>query len=75
MHATFEEPLGGLEILPDPTHEGWQIMPGPCVFRQLDQPLAAGGCRIYADRPASCDIFICDLRLTLQRSARDIGSS
>src|SRR5579859_6116665 len=45
-HA-LSEPLGELVIHADPTHEGWNTMRGPCVFRRLDTPVAQGGCRIY----------------------------
>ena len=69
LHEEWKGPIAPLSLSPDPVHAGWQIMQGPCVFRQDDRPLAAGGCRIYADRPASCDIFTCSLRLALRRSA------
>ena len=64
---TFQEPLGELVIEPDPSFEGWRLMRGPCVFRRLDRPLAAGGCRIYADRPVGCAIFTCELLLEAKR--------
>lgn len=68
IHTDFDGPLGELVVHPDPANDGWQIMTGPCVFRQYDRPLQAGGCRIYADRPAGCDIFTCRLRTDLRRS-------
>ncbi len=58
-YAELAEPMGTLVIRDDPLHVGWKLMNGPCVFRRLDTPLAAGGCRIYEDRPAGCDIFTC----------------
>lgn len=67
IHSAFEAPLGELVLWGDPKHEEWQIMQGPCVFRRYDRPLGAGGCRIYADRPASCEIFTCKLRTDLRR--------
>ncbi len=67
IHSTFETPLGDLVLWIDPAHQGWQIMQGPCVFRQYDKPLSAGGCRIYADRPTGCEIFTCKLRTDLRR--------
>lgn len=69
IYATIERPLGELVISNDPANDGWQIMAGPCVFRQYDRPLTAGGCRIYPNRPASCAIFTCRLLLDLRRSA------
>jgi Fe-S-cluster containining protein len=72
IHPSFPEPLGELVIDTDPAHEGWAIMRGPCVFRRLDRPLVAGGCRIYEDRPAGCEIFTCRLLLDLRR-AQPIG--
>jgi Fe-S-cluster containining protein len=68
LHAGWEGPIAPLSLRADPAHEGWQMMQGPCVFRQVDRPLAAGGCRIYADRPAGCDIFTCAYRLALRRA-------
>src|SRR5947209_13985173 len=53
LHEGWAEPIEPLELASDPAHEGWSIMRGPCVFRREDPPLAAGGCRVYADRPAS----------------------
>lgn len=69
-YAELIEPLGELIIRDDVGHEGWNVMQGPCVFRRLDAPLAAGGCRIYADRPTSCDIFTCAFLLEKRRSIR-----
>jgi Fe-S-cluster containining protein len=69
-HAGLNEPLGELVIRKDPGNESWSIMEGPCVFRRLDTPLAAGGCRIYADRPAACDIFTCAFLLEKRRANR-----
>lgn len=69
-YADLEAPMGELIIRPDPSNAGWKLMQGPCVFRQLDTPLAAGGCRIYDDRPAGCDIFTCSLLLELRRASR-----
>jgi Fe-S-cluster containining protein len=69
-YAELKEPLGELVIRTDPANEGWSIMEGPCVFRRLDTPLAAGGCRIYADRPAGCDIFTCAFLLGKRRAIR-----
>ena len=67
IYPSFPGPLGELRMEPDPNFEGWFLMKGPCVFRRLNTPLAAGGCRIYADRPASCDIFTCAYLLQLRR--------
>jgi Fe-S-cluster containining protein len=69
LHAAWPEPIEPLILEPDQAHAGWYVMQGPCVFRREDRPLAAGGCRIYADRPASCDIFTCSFRLRLCREA------
>jgi len=69
-HADFPHPLKPLIIAPDTTHERWQIMQGPCVFRQVDAPLTAGGCRIHDHRPSSCAIFSCRLLLDLKRANR-----
>ena len=66
IHETFADPLGELVIREDPANEGWHIMAGPCVFRQYDRPLSAGGCRIYEDRPAGCRIFTCQFLLELR---------
>ncbi len=68
LHDDFARPLNSLIIQPDTAHEGWQIMQGPCVFRQVDTPLSAGGCRIHAHRPSSCAIFSCRLLLELKRA-------
>jgi Fe-S-cluster containining protein len=68
VYAELDEALGALVIRADPEHEGWSIMQGPCVFRRLDMPLSAGGCRIYADRPAACDIFTCAFLLERRRT-------
>jgi Fe-S-cluster containining protein len=65
LHAWWEGPIAPLRLRQDPAHEGWQIMRGPCVFLQDDRPPADGGCRIYKDRPAGCDIFTCDFRSAL----------
>jgi Fe-S-cluster containining protein len=67
-YRNFPEQLDELLIHPDPAHDGWDIMQGPCVFRRLDTPLAAGGCRIYEDRPAGCDIFTCAFLLEKRRA-------
>ncbi|HCG01285.1 MAG TPA: hypothetical protein DEV93_12155 [Chloroflexi bacterium] len=71
---TLAESVVGLEAAPmftaDPVHEGWQIMRGPCVFRKSDSPIAAGGCRIYEDRPGACRIFTCKLLLELRAASR-----
>jgi Fe-S-cluster containining protein len=67
-YAGITEPVGELVIRPDPAHDGWSIMQGPCVFRRLDSPLASGGCRIYEDRPAGCDIFSCAFLLEKRRA-------
>jgi Fe-S-cluster containining protein len=67
-YRTLSEPLDELVIRPDPAHAGWNIMQGPCVFRRLDTPLAEGGCRIYEDRPAGCDIFTCAFLLDQRRA-------
>lgn len=67
VSVTVAGPLGSLKLTPDPAHEGWQIMHGPCVFRQPNTPLAQGGCRIYEHRPAGCRIFTCSLLLELRR--------
>ena len=67
VFSEIEEPLGDLVLSPDPDHDGWQIMRGPCIFRRYHRALAAGGCRIYEDRPASCAIFTCRLILELRR--------
>jgi Fe-S-cluster containining protein len=67
-HRRLDQPIGDLIIHPDPANPGWQLMAGPCIFRQYDAPLQAGGCRIYDDRPASCAIFTCALRTNLRRS-------
>jgi Fe-S-cluster containining protein len=69
LHAAWMEPIEPLVLSPDPAHEGWQIMQGPCIFRRLDRPLSAGGCRIYEDRPAGCDIFTCAFRSALRQAA------
>lgn len=69
LHAGFPHRLDALSIVPDTAHDGWQIMRGPCVFRQVDTPLAAGGCRIHEHRPSSCAIFTCRLLLDLKRAA------
>jgi hypothetical protein len=69
LYAGWEGPIAPLRLAPDPAHAGWQIMQGPCVFRREDRPLTAGGCRIYGDRPASCDIFTCSFRLRLRRES------
>lgn len=55
-----------LVLKPDHRHVGWLRMQGPCVFLSEG---AAGprGCRIYEDRPGSCRIFTCALRLALAR--------
>lgn len=74
LHGAWSGPIETLVIEPDRAHEGWQIMRGPCVFRQEDRLLAAGGCRVYADRPAGCEIFTCALRTTLRVLARDANS-
>lgn len=66
-YAELPAPLGALSLEVDPANEGWQIMQGPCPFRRLDSPLAAGGCRIYDDRPSSCAIFTCSFLLELRR--------
>jgi Fe-S-cluster containining protein len=63
-------PLGDLVIDADPGHKGWSIMQGPCVFRRLDKSLAQGGCRIYEDRPAGCEIFTCAFLLAKRRATR-----
>ncbi len=68
LHAGFPHSLNPLIIAADTSHEGWQIMQGPCVFRQLDTPMAAGGCRIHDHRPSSCAIFTCRLLLDLKRA-------
>lgn len=68
-YETLSEPLGELLIHADAAHEGWNIMQGPCVFRRLDSPRAQGGCRIYEDRPAGCDIFTCAFLLARRRAA------
>lgn len=70
-YNTLSEPLGELVIRADSAHEGWNIMQGPCVFRRLDTPLAAGGCRIYEDRPAGCEIFTCVFLLEQRRATRE----
>jgi Fe-S-cluster containining protein len=67
LYSSIDEPLGTLDLVPDPGHEGWQIMRGPCVFRRQDSPLSAGGCRIYDHRPAGCRIFTCRLLLESRR--------
>ncbi len=67
-HADLQEPLAELLIVRDPANDGWNIMQGPCVFRRLNTPLAAGGCRIYEDRPAACDIFTCAFLLGVRRA-------
>jgi Fe-S-cluster containining protein len=54
----------------DPLHEGWQIMQGPCAFRDSASPVHSGGCRIYGDRPAGCRIFTCKLLLELRAVTR-----
>ena len=69
-YRELAEPLGSLVIRPDAEHEGWSVMEGPCVFRRLDTPLALGGCRIYEDRPAGCDIFTCSFLLEQRRATR-----
>jgi Fe-S-cluster containining protein len=69
-YETLSDPLGELVIQSDPGHKGWNFMQGPCVFRRPDEPLAEGGCRIYEDRPAGCDIFTCAFLLELRRSIR-----
>jgi putative zinc- or iron-chelating protein len=69
LYHTVEQPLGALLIHDDPHHEGWRIMKGPCVFRQEDRPIAAGGCRIYDDRPGGCRTFTCRLLLDLRRNS------
>jgi Fe-S-cluster containining protein len=67
IYLNFQEPLGELRLQPDPNFEGWVLMKGPCVFRRINTSLAEGGCRIYQDRPASCDIFTCAYLLQLRR--------
>lgn len=74
LHAAFDQPPGELIIHDDPAHDGWKIMAGPCIFRRYDQPLATGGCTIYASRPVSCDVFTCTLRLELRRAGSRIDS-
>ncbi len=69
-YATLLEPMGELNVRRDDANPGWNIMQGPCVFRQLNTPLAAGGCRIYLDRPAGCDIFTCAFLLERRRVNR-----
>jgi Fe-S-cluster containining protein len=64
---------GDLVISPDSGNEGWQIMQGPCPFRQPDSPLAEGGCRIYEDRPVGCAIFTCRFLLERKRERGFIG--
>jgi Fe-S-cluster containining protein len=66
-YCTLEAPLGALSLSPDPSHPGWQIMQGPCVFRRVDSPREAGGCRIYEDRPGGCVTFTCSYLLELRR--------
>ena len=70
LYETLSEPRGNLVIHPDLEHAGWNSMQGPCVFRRLDSPLAQGGCRIYEDRPAGCDIFTCVFLLEQRRAHR-----
>ncbi|MGH2444187.1 MAG: YkgJ family cysteine cluster protein, partial [Chloroflexota bacterium] len=67
LHAQFIEPPEELIIREDPSHPGWQVMNGPCVFRRAGKALMQGGCSIYQDRPATCAIFTCEFRLGLQR--------
>ena len=69
-YSELAEPAGELVIARDPAHEGWQIMQGPCVFRRADSPLEQGGCRIYDDRPAGCDVFTCTFLLENRRRLR-----
>jgi len=68
LHAAFPQHLKALIMVPDTAHAGWQMMQGPCVFRQVDTPLTAGGCRIHDHRPSSCAIFSCRLLLDLKRA-------
>lgn len=68
LHDAVPQRLNPLIIAPDTAHEGWQIMQGPCVFRQVDTSLSAGGCRIHHRRPSSCAIFTCQLLLDLKRA-------
>jgi Fe-S-cluster containining protein len=67
LYQSFPEPLGELQLRPDPEFDGWFLMKGPCVFRRLHTPLAEGGCRIYPDRPSVCDRFTCAYLLQLRR--------
>lgn len=68
IYEGFQAPLGTLTLTDDPANEGWKVMTGPCVFRRYDRPLTEGGCRIYADRPASCAIFTCRFLLDRRRA-------
>jgi Fe-S-cluster containining protein len=74
VYLALEEPRGALVITPDSEHDGWQTMEGPCVFRRLDRPFQAGGCRIYEHRPQGCDIFTCRFLLEGRRSGRFGGT-
>lgn len=67
LYPTVEAPLEELVLDSDSSNPGWQIMQGPCVFRQIDTPLQAGGCRIYEDRPVGCKVFTCSFLLDLRR--------
>jgi hypothetical protein len=73
LAASRTEPGSTLVFTVDPAHDGWQIMHGPCVFRESSYPLHSGGCQIYEDRPSSCRIFTCTFLLGL-RSRPDGGS-
>jgi Fe-S-cluster containining protein len=68
VHARLEDPAGPLDIRPQSRYSGWQIMYGPCSFRQENRPLAQGGCRIYEDRPGTCRVFICQFLRDLRFS-------
>jgi Fe-S-cluster containining protein len=71
LHARLDGAAGPLDIRPRSGHDGWQTMHGPCSFRQEQQPLAQGGCRIYEDRPGTCRVFVCqflrDLRFSVKQ--------
>ena len=57
-----------LVVRRDEGNAGWLVMQGPCVFLS-DGSAGQRGCRIYEERPGSCRVFTCSLRLAL---ARDI---
>lgn len=64
---TVEMPAGEPQFALDPDRSGWQLMQGPCAFRDMNSTDLPGGCRIYEVRPGSCRVFTCEFLLELGR--------